>query len=110
MFFKNYGFKISNGKSVKFELKEASTEQNNNKEQSGKERRFQLYSELPYEVSEDRNTLIVNFTYEEHDNKVKQDKLNGEAIDTLVNSIPQEFHAVLEKRPTEKNKNSGYVP
>lgn len=104
-YLKNYGFKISNGKSVKFELKDASTEQNNNKEQSGKERRFQLYSELPYEVSDDRNTLIVNFTYEEHDKKVKQDKLNAETIDTLVNSIPQEFHTVLEKRPTEKNKN-----
>jgi adenine-specific DNA-methyltransferase len=104
-YLKNYGFKLPNDKSVKFELKEASTEQNNNKEQSGKERRFQLYSEIPYEVSDDRNTLIVNFTYEEHDKKVKQDKLNGEAIDTLVNSIPQEFHAVLEKRPTEKNKN-----
>lgn len=104
-YLKNYGFKISNGKSVKFELKEASTEQNNNKEQSGKERRFQLYSELPYEVSDDRNTLIVNFTYEEHDNKVKQDKLNREAIDALVDCIPQEFHPVFEKRPTEKNKN-----
>jgi adenine-specific DNA-methyltransferase len=104
-YLKNYGFKLPNGKSVKFELKEASTEQNNNKEQSGKERRFQLYSELPYEVSDDGSTLIVNFTYEEHDKKVKQDKLNGEAVDTLVNGIPQEFHAILEKRPTEKNKN-----
>ena len=104
-YLKNYGFKLPNGKSVKFELKEASTEQNNNKEQSGKERRFQLYSELPYEVSDDGSTLIVNFTYEEHDKKVKQDKLNGEAVDTLVNGIPQEFHAILEKRPTEKNQN-----
>ena len=42
---KNYGFKIANGKSVKFELKEASTEQNNNKEQSGKERRFKLFED-----------------------------------------------------------------
>ena len=104
-YLKNYSFKLPNGKSVKFELKEASTEQNNNKEQSGKERRFQLYSELPYEVSDDGSTLIVNFTYEEHDKKVKQDKLNGEAVDTLVNGIPQEFHAILEKRPTEKNQN-----
>ena len=103
-YLRNYGFKLPNDKSVKFELKEASTEQNNNKEQSGKERRFQLYSEIPYEVSDDGSTLIVNFTYEEHDKKVKQDKLNGEAIDTLVNSIPQEFHAVLEKRPSEKKQ------
>ena len=39
-YLKNYGFKLSDGKSVKFELKEASTEQNNNKEQSGKKEDF----------------------------------------------------------------------
>ena len=104
-YLKNYGFNLSNGKAVKFELKEASTEQNNNKEQSGKERRFQLFEELPLEVSEDGKTIIINFTYEEHDKKVKQDKLNDEAVETIVKSIPQEFHALLEKRPTDKNKN-----
>ena len=104
-YLKNYGFKLANGKSVKFELKEASTEQNNNKEQSGKERRFELFHELPLEVSEDENTLVVNFTYEEQDKKVKQDKLNTEAVEVLIKSIPQEFHAILEKRPTDKNKN-----
>lgn len=104
-YLKNYGFKLPNGKAVKFELKEASTEQNNNKEQSGKERRFELFHELPLEVSEDGNTLVVNFTYEEHDKKVKQDKLNAEAVEVLIKSIPQEFHALLEKRPTDKNKN-----
>lgn len=104
-YLKNYGFNLPNGKAVKFELKEASTEQNNNKEQSGKERRFQLYNELPVEVSEDGNKLLINFTYEEYDKKVSQSKLNEDAIDKLVKLIPQEFHTVLEKRPTEKNKN-----
>ena len=108
-YLKNYGFKLSNGKSVKFELKEASTEQNNNKEQAGKERRFQLYTELPIEVTEDGKTLIVNFTYEEHDKKVKQDKLNDEALGVIVKLLPQEFHALLEKRPTDKNKNRTFL-
>lgn len=103
-YLKNYGFKLSDGKSVKFELKEASTEQNNNKEQSGKERRFQLFSELPVEVSEDGATMIINFTFEELDKKVKQSKLNDDVLEALVNLIPQGFHAVLEKRPTDKNK------
>jgi adenine-specific DNA-methyltransferase len=103
-YLKNYGFNLSNGKSVKFELKEASTEQNNNKEQPGKERRFQLFSELPVEVSEDGATMIINFTFEELDKKVKQSKLNDDALEALVNLIPPEFHAVLEKRPTDKNK------
>lgn len=104
-YLKNYGFKLPEGKSVKFELKEASTEQNNNKEQSGKERRFQIYDELPLEVSEDGSTLIINFTYEEQDKKLKQSKLNEEAVATLIQAIPQDFHTLLEKRPTEKNKN-----
>lgn len=104
-YLKNYGFKLPNGKAVKFELKEASTEQNNNKEQSGKERRFQLFDELPLEVSEDGNILVINFTFEEYDKKATQEKLNNEALEILIKSIPQEFHAVLEKKPTEKNKN-----
>lgn len=104
-YLKNYGFKLPNEKSVKFELKEASTEQNNNKEKSGKERRFQIFEELPFNISEDSKTLIINFTYEEHDKKVIQDKLNSEALDILIKSIPQEFHGVFEKRPTDKNKN-----
>jgi adenine-specific DNA-methyltransferase len=104
-YLKNYGFKLPNGKAVKFDLKDASTEQNNNKEQSGKERRFQLFDELSLEVSEDANTLVINFTYEEHDKNVSQNKLNEDAINNLVKLIPQEFHAVLEKKPTEKNKN-----
>lgn len=104
-YLKNYGFKLPNGKAVKFELKEASTEQNNNKEQSGKERRFQLYKELPFEISEDGNTLFLYFTYELHDKKVTQETLKNEAIKVLVQSIPKEFYALFEKSPTEKNKN-----
>lgn len=104
-YLKNYGFKIAGNKTVKIELKEASTEQNNNKEQSGKERRFKIYDEKPIEVSEDGNRLILNFTYELYDKKVKQDKLMAEAIKTIVSNLPSEFNAILELRPTEKNKN-----
>lgn len=103
-YLKNYGFKLPGGKSVKFELKEASTEQNNNKEQSGKERKFKLYNEQPFQIHEEGDLLIVNFVYEEIDKKIKQDKLNKEALEILVPQIPQEFHALLDKRPTESNK------
>jgi adenine-specific DNA-methyltransferase len=108
-YLKNYGFKLPNGKSVKFELKEASTEQNNNKEQSGKERRFELYYELPIEVSEDGKILIVNFTYEENDKKVTQEKLNELAFEVLIKSIPPEFLSVLEKNTADKNKNKTLI-
>lgn len=104
-YLKNYGFKLSDGKSVKFELKEASTEQNNNKEQSGKERKFQLFSELPIEVSDDGSEMIVNFTYEPQDKTLKQSKLIEEALGVLIDSIPEDFNGLLEKRPTAKNKN-----
>ena len=103
-YLKNYGFKIPGNKTVKIELKEASTEQNNNKEQSGKERRFKIFEELPVEVSEDNNTLTLNFTYEQHDKKVKQDKLMSEALTTIVSNLPSEFNDVLALAPTEKNK------
>ncbi|WP_299017678.1 DNA methyltransferase [uncultured Polaribacter sp.] len=103
-YLKNYGFKIAGNKSVKIELKEASTEQNNNKEQSGKERRFKIYEEQAVEVSEDGNTLTLNFTYEQHDKKVKQDKLMVEALTTIVSNLPSEFNDVLALAPTEKNK------
>lgn len=104
-YLKNYGFNIAGNKSVRIALKEASTEQNNNKEQSGKERRFKIYEELPVEVSKDGNTLLLNFTYELHDKKIKQDKLMAEALTTIVSNLPSEFNDVLTLAPTEKNRN-----
>ena len=104
-YLKNYSFKLPNGKSVKFELKEASSEQNNNKEQSNKIRRFSIYQDMPIEIINDNSVLVINFTYEPHDKKVKQEKLNAESIDVLMDFIPEEFHSILEKRPTDKNKN-----
>ncbi len=42
--FKNYSFKTPDGKTVNFQLKEVSTEQNNNKTQGDAERRFAIYT------------------------------------------------------------------
>jgi adenine-specific DNA-methyltransferase len=49
-YLKNYTFKLANGKKVHFQLKEANTEQNNNKAQGDAERKFAIYDELPVEV------------------------------------------------------------
>lgn len=103
-YLKNYGFKIPGNKTVNIELKEATTEQNNNKTQSGKERRFKIFEKQPVEVSGDGNILTLNFTYEEHDKKVKQDKLMSEALKIIVSNLPPEFNDVLVLAPTEKNK------
>jgi adenine-specific DNA-methyltransferase len=102
-YLKNYTFKLSNGKKVHFQLKEASTEQNNNKAQGDAERRFAICEELPVEVIE--GELYVNFTYEPHKKAVKQDDLQKKALDIIANTIPGEFANAFDKAPTEKNKN-----
>ncbi len=102
-YLKNYTFKLSNGKKVHFQLKEASTEQNNNKTQGDAERRFAIYEELPIEVID--GELYVNFTYEPHKKAVKQDDLQKKALDVIANIIPGEFANAFDKAPTEKNKN-----
>ena len=101
-YFKNYRFKLANGKTVEFELVEASTEQNNNKAQGDKERKFALYIEQPLEQTGEE--LKIYFTYEAADKKVKQDDLLAEAFDVLKNQIPDEFNELLALRPTEKSK------
>lgn len=101
-YFKNYRFKLSNSKIVSFELIEASTEQNNNKVQGDKERRFAIYAELPCEVKEDE--FKIYFTYELTDKKIKQTDLLEKAFDAVKGKIPQDFTELLSLRPTEKDK------
>lgn len=101
-YLKNYAFKLPGNKTVKFELKEASTEQNNNKTQKDKERRFALYTDNP--VTVEGNTLVINFTYEPHKKSLKQDKLIEKALKELSGNIPSSFHEVFTLKPAEKNK------
>ncbi len=102
-YLKNYAFKLSDGKKVHFQLKEASTEQNNNKTQGDVERRFAIYEELPVEVIDDE--LYINFTYETHKKTTKQDELSKQAFEIIQQNIPSDFTLVFDKAPTEKNKN-----
>lgn len=102
-YLKNYSFKLKDGKSVHFQLKEASTEQNNNKAQGDQKRRFAIYEELPVEVIDGQ--LYINFTYEPHKKTVKQDDLAKHAFEVLQKSVPGEFALAFDKAPTEKDKN-----
>lgn len=106
-YFKNYRFKLANLKIVSFELIEASTEQNNNKTQGDKERRFAIYAENPCEVKEDE--FKIYFTYEPIDKKVKQSDLLEKAFDSLKTKIPQDFNELLSLRPTEKDKQRTFL-
>ncbi|MGO1585120.1 MAG: DNA methyltransferase [Mesonia sp.] len=99
---KNYAFKIDGDKTIKFTLKEANTEQNNNKTQKDQERRFALYEEEPITI--DGDTLHLNFTYEPHKKTVKQDKLLEDAVTELTSKVPTSFAKIFSLAPTEKNK------
>jgi adenine-specific DNA-methyltransferase len=101
-YFKVYRFKLANGKTVAFELIEASTEQNNNKTQGDKERRFAIYTEKVCETVGDE--FKIYFTYEPADKKVTQKDLLEQTFDAVKTQIPQDFTDLLSLRPTEKDK------
>jgi len=104
-YFKNYSFRLSNGKRVEFTLKEVTTEQNNNKATDKMERRFALFEELPIEEIED--TLHINFTYELLPKATKQKKLMEDAFDRikplLIDNF-KEYAEVFVPRPTDSNR------
>lgn len=100
-YFRTYNFKLSDGKLVEFNLKEASTEQNNNQNTSGKDRRFAIYEDCPVEV--EGKTLHINFTYELMPKATKQKDLMTAAFETTKPLIPAEFAEVFSERPTENN-------
>jgi len=107
-YLKNYAFKTKDGRLVHFQLKEASTEQNNNKTQGDQERRFAIYEEQPVEVVD--GSLYINFTYEPHKKTVKQEDLEAEAIKVIQSHVAnlgatEDFSSIFDKAPTEKNKN-----
>lgn len=102
-YFRNYRFKLDSGKYVEFTLKEASTEQNNNKAQNNMERRFALYEESPVEVI--NNELHINFTYELYPKATKQKALVESAFNALKDLLPSEFKMeVLALRPTDSDR------
>ena len=94
-YLKDYAFVLpGNKKKVVFQLKEASTEQNNNKTQGDGERRFAIYEEEPIGV--DGNTLTVNFTYELHKKSVNQDDLTSQAFHIIKKNRPDDFGGLFE--------------
>ena len=109
-YFRDYSFVLpTSRRKVHFVLKDASTEQNNNKTANNMERRFALYKpetegESFYEVNGDE--LCIFFTYELMPKGTKQNDLMAEALDSVKDIIPLEFSELLTvKSPTEKNAN-----
>lgn len=106
--FKNYTFKVD-GKTIHFVLKEASTERDNNKTKTGKERRFKLLDETiaegPLFEETEAGELNIYFTYEPLPRSERQDKLNSDAVKQLTQELPGMWtQLLLQTKPTANNK------
>lgn len=102
--FRDYTFKVFSDKRVHFKLVAASTEQNNKKEQAGKERRFILSTDNPLVVQ--KSELIINFEFRICDDGCKQSVLNEEAVKTILTAVSDDWKRELTAfTPTEKNPN-----
>lgn len=107
-YFKNYSFALpTSRRKVHFVLRDADTEQNNNKAANNMERRFQLCEEDC--IAEEDGELNIFFTYELMPKTTKQDALIKDAEAKIISSFAEEKYAdfaelVNEKVPTEKNK------
>lgn len=96
-YFKNYTFRLADHRAVHFVLKEASTEQNNNKAQNNQERRFALYEEEGEPTVEVIDgELNIYFTYELMPKATKQKDLNSSAVEKLKSIIPSEWAALMQ--------------
>ncbi len=108
-YFRDYTFVLpTSRRKVHFVLKDATTEQNNNKAASNMERRFALYQ------PEDENghvlevtaegDLNIYFTYELMPKTTKQKDLMGKALETVAPQVPADFAELLTtKMPTKDN-------
>lgn len=107
-YFKNYSFVLpTSRRKVHFILRDADTEQNNNKAANNMERRFQLCEEDC--IAEEDGELNIFFTYELMPKTTKQDALIKDAEAKIISSFAEGKYAdfaelVNEKVPTEKNK------
>ena len=107
-YFKNYSFVLpTSRRKVHFVLRDADTEQNNNKAANNMERRFQLCEKDS--IAEEDGELNIFFTYELMPKTTKQDALIKDAEAKIISSFAEGKYAdfaelVNEKMPTEKNK------
>ena len=109
-YFRDYTFVLpTSRKKVHFVLKDASTEQNNNRAANNMERRFALYvpeNDEPIVETTADGELNIYFTYELMPKATKQDALKAEAFEAVKTLIPAEYEEMLTtKVPTQKEPN-----
>lgn len=95
--FTNYTFKVG-PHTIRFEVVEATTEQNNNKEK--KERRFNLVAENPARI--ENGVYVVSFSYLPDSENREQNEINAIIGQTLLNNpILTPCKALLAAIPAE---------
>ena len=110
-YFRDYTFVLpASRRKVHFVLKDATTEQNNNKAANNMERRFALWKpenegEQVVEVTAEGD-LNIYFTYELMPKTSKQKDLINNALKTIAPQVPADFIELLStKMPTKDNAN-----
>ena len=109
-YFRDYTFVLpTSRKKVHFVLKDASTEQNNNRAANNMERRFALLvpeSDEPIVETTADGELNIYFTYELMPKATKQKDLLAAALEGIMPLVPAEFEEVhTAKAPTKDNPN-----
>lgn len=97
----NYTFKVKD-KKVRFEVVQATTEQNNNKDD--KNRRFKLVEENPVRV--ENNEYIISFSYLPDAQATKQEEINAQSCsELLINPVLMPLSAdLVTLTGNDKNK------
>ncbi len=117
--FSNYGFKLDDGRTVRFRLVMADTAKDNRKD-NDKERRFVLiephtrtiiddqddeYEEKLLPVTEENGELVLRFEYKAMPKGTKQDALVLDAVKKVLadENVKAHWLDLSKREPTEKN-------
>jgi adenine-specific DNA-methyltransferase len=102
-YFRDYSFRVADGRRVHFKLFAADTLQNNNGQAVGQERRFILRETDP--IAQVNGDLIIHFEYRPDASKRKQTDLNAESAKKILNADQTRdwLARLAAPAPTDKN-------
>ena len=103
-YFRNYAFKLPDGRRVHFKLVQADEERDSTKAAAGQERRF-ILSESEA-VREEDGELVIPFEYRPDQQKRKRDELVAQAAESILADAAAAawLFGLAAAAPTEKNR------